>query len=161
MAGRPDSHRRAADSLGRGIPIRGRGPAGIAHMSILDFARWAGWNAGEGKRGPQLVRPETLKKLHTPVASMPERKHAAPGTPARGRYALGWGELDADWAPEPLIYHGGSNQKNLAHVWLDTKRDFALVIATNIGGSKADAALYALAPVLYAKFAGASQSTEE
>src|SRR5262245_60499980 len=24
------------------------GPAGIAHMSILDFARWAGWNAGQG-----------------------------------------------------------------------------------------------------------------
>ena len=24
------------------------GPAGNAHMSVLDFARWAGWNAGEG-----------------------------------------------------------------------------------------------------------------
>jgi len=28
------------------------GPAGIAHMSVLDFARWAGWNAGNGSRGP-------------------------------------------------------------------------------------------------------------
>ena len=28
------------------------GPAGVAHMSIQDFAKWAGWNAGEGKRGP-------------------------------------------------------------------------------------------------------------
>lgn len=36
------------------------GPAGITHMSVLDFARWAGWNAGEGKRGPKLVRPQTL-----------------------------------------------------------------------------------------------------
>ena len=32
------------------------GPAGIANMSVLDFARWAGWNAGEGKRGPHLVQ---------------------------------------------------------------------------------------------------------
>ncbi len=81
------------------------GPAGIAHMSILDFARWAGWNAGEGKREPQLVRPETLRKLHTPVISMPEKKEAAPGTPSHGRYALGWGELTVPWAPGPLLYN--------------------------------------------------------
>ena len=129
------------------------GPAGIAHMSVLDFARWAGWNAGEGKRGPKLVRPETLKKLHTPVISMPEMKAAAPGTPTRGQYALGWGALPMDWAPEPLIYHGGSNQKNLAHIWVEPRRDFAMVLVTNIGGLKADAALFALAPELYAKFA--------
>lgn len=129
------------------------GPAGIAHMSIADFARWAGWNAGEGGRGPRLVRPETMKKLHTPVISMPEKKDAAPGTPSRGRYALGWGELDVGWAPEPLIYHGGSNEKNLAHIWVDPKRDFAMVTVTNIGGAKANEALFTLAPELYKKFA--------
>jgi CubicO group peptidase (beta-lactamase class C family) len=133
------------------------GPAGIAHMSVIDFARWAGWNAGEGKRKPKLVRPETLKKLHMPVISMPERKDAAPGTPARGGYALGWGELAMDWAPEPLLFHGGSNQKNLAHIWLEPRRDVAMVLVTNISGSKADAALFALAPELYAKFAAPKQ----
>jgi CubicO group peptidase (beta-lactamase class C family) len=129
------------------------GPAGIAHMSVLDFARWAGWNAGEGKRGPKLVQPETLKKLHTPVISMPDKKDAAPGTPPRGKYALGWGQLPVEWAPEPLIYHGGSNEKNLAHIWLEPKRDFAMVLVANIGGSKANEALNALAPELYARFA--------
>ena len=129
------------------------GPAGIAHMSVLDFARWAGWNAGEGKRGPKLVQPETLKKLHTPVISMLDKKDAAPGTPPRGKYALGWGQLPVEWAPEPLIYHGGSNEKNLAHIWLEPKRDFAMVLVTNIGGSKANEALNALAPELYARFA--------
>ena len=128
------------------------GPAGIAHMSILDFAYWAGWNAGEGKRKPNLVKPETMRKLHTPVISMPERKAAAPGTPAGGRYALGWGELTVDWAPYPLIYHGGSNEMNLAHIWIDTKRDFAIVTATNISGQKANEALFALARELYTKF---------
>jgi CubicO group peptidase (beta-lactamase class C family) len=129
------------------------GPAGIAHMSVLDFARWAGWNAGEGKRGPKLVRPETLKKLHTPVISMPEKKDAAPGTPARGGYALGWGELSVDWAPQPLLSHSGSNQKNLAQIWLEPRRDFAMVLVTNMAGSKADEAFSALAPKLYAQFA--------
>jgi CubicO group peptidase (beta-lactamase class C family) len=129
------------------------GPAGIAHMSVLDFARWAGWNAGEGKRGPKLVRPETLKKLHTMVVSMPEIKDAPPGTPSHGKYGLGWGEFPVEWALEPLLYHGGSNRRNLAHIWVDAKNDFALVLVTNIAGKKAEQALFALAPELYAKFA--------
>lgn len=129
------------------------GPAGIAHMSILDFARWAGWNAGGGKREPKLVRPETLRKLQTPVITMPEKKEAAPGTPSHGRYALGWGELTVPWAPDPLLYHGGSNGMNLAHIWIDRNRDLAIVTATNISGPKADEGLLALARVLYTQFA--------
>jgi CubicO group peptidase (beta-lactamase class C family) len=130
------------------------GPAGIGHMSVLDFARWAGWNAGEGKRGPALVKPGTLRKLHTPVVSMPERKEAAPGTPAKGRYALGWGEMPMEWAPEPLIYHGGSNTMNLAHIWIDPRRDFAMVTMTNSGGPQANEALFSLARELYGRYAG-------
>jgi CubicO group peptidase (beta-lactamase class C family) len=129
------------------------GPAGIAHMSILDFAHWAGWNAGEGKRGPALVKPETMRKLHAPVISMPEKKDAAPGTPSGGKYALGWGEVTVDWAPGPMLFHGGSNTMNLAHIWVDTKRDFAMVITANIGGQKANQAFFALAKELHAKFA--------
>ena len=129
------------------------GPAGIVHMSILDFALWAGWNAGEGKRGPALVKEDTMRKLHSPVVSMPEQKDAAPGTPPGGRYALGWGELPVDWAPYPLLYHGGSNTMNLAHVWLDTKRNFAMVIMANIGGQNANNAFRALAKELYGRFA--------
>jgi CubicO group peptidase (beta-lactamase class C family) len=65
------------------------GPAGTAHMSVLDFARWAGWNAGRGKRGPTLVQPETMQKLQTPVVQMPKKHDGAPGTPTRGKYARG------------------------------------------------------------------------
>ena len=128
------------------------GPAGIAHMSILDFGRWAGWNAGEGKRGPGLVKPETMLKLHKPVISMALKKDAAPGTPSHGSYALGWGEVTVDWAPDPLLYHGGSNEKNLAHIWIDRKSDLAIVTVTNIGGQKANEGLLALARELYVKF---------
>jgi CubicO group peptidase (beta-lactamase class C family) len=129
------------------------GPAGIAHMSVLDFAAWAGWNAGEGKRGPALVRPETLRKLHTPIITIPDKPGAKPGTPKQGKYALGWGELTVDWAPNRLKSHSGSNTKNLAQIWLDPQRDFAMVLVTNIGGEQADQAFQALAPELYKKFA--------
>jgi CubicO group peptidase (beta-lactamase class C family) len=128
------------------------GPAGNAHMSILDFARWAGWNAGEGKRGPKLVRAETLKKLHTPVISTPPKMNPRPGTPSHGKYGLGWGEVQVDWAPEPLLSHGGSNGKNLAFIWVEPKRDFAMVLMTNVGGEKADQALYALSRELYGRY---------
>jgi CubicO group peptidase (beta-lactamase class C family) len=126
------------------------GPAGIVHMSVLEFARWAGWNAGEGKRGPKLVRPETLKKQLSSVISF-EIKNAATGTPSSGKYGLGWGEAAVDWAPEPLLTHTGSNNMNLAQIWIESGRDFAMV--TNIGGAKADKGLKALARELHAKFA--------
>jgi hypothetical protein len=125
------------------------GPAGTGHMSLLDFAKWAAWNAGEGRRGPRLVRGETLRKLHTPVISMPDRPDAAPGTPSRGKYALGWGEVTFAWAPEPFVYHGGSNQKNLAHILLQPKQDLGMVLVTNVAGAKADRAFHALAEQLY------------
>ncbi len=128
-------------------------------MSVLDFATWAGWNAGEGKRGPTLVHPETLRKLHTPIISIPDKPGAKPGTPKQGKYALGWGEITMAWATSRLITHSGSNTKNLAQIWLDTQRDFAIVLVTNIGGEQADQAFHALAPELYKKFAPTSSTS--
>jgi hypothetical protein len=127
---------------------------------VLDFARWAGWNAGEGKRGPKLVRPETLTKLHTPVISF-EVPNAAPGTPSGGRYALGWGEVKMEWASEPLLEHAGSNTMNFAQIWVEPKRDFAMVLVTNIGVSTADAALHTVARELYAKFGPPKRGGED
>lgn len=128
------------------------GPAGTVHMSVLDFAKWAGWNAGEGRRGPALVRPESLKLLHAPVITAPERPDAPPGTPARGEYAMGWGTVEIDWAPRPLVHHGGSNGMNLAHIWLDPEQDLAMVVVTNISNPKANEALFTIAKQLYSKY---------
>lgn len=127
------------------------GPAGTVHLSIPDFAAWAAWNAGEGRRGPALVRPDTLRKLHTPVISIPA-SDAAPGTPARGGYGLGWGVLTMPFAPEPFLAHAGSNTMNLAMVMLQPARGFGMVLATNVGGKGADAALRAVAADLYGRF---------
>ncbi|CAN5453147.1 hypothetical protein BH11PSE11_BH11PSE11_02770 [soil metagenome] len=128
------------------------GAAGGAHMSVRDFARWAGWNAGQGKRGPALIKPETFKKLHTMVTILPPAPNAAPGTPHGGKYALGWGELAVTWAPYPILYHGGSNSRNLAHVWVDPKRDVAMVVMSNIATKDANEAFFALAGELYKLF---------
>lgn len=125
------------------------GPAGIAHMSVLDFARWAAWNAGEGRRGPALVRAETLKKLHTPVVAIADKPDAPPGTPHGGRYGLGWGQVEVAWASAPLLTHNGSNGMNLAAIWVEPGRDAAMVLLTNIASPQADAGFLALAEQLY------------
>ena len=128
------------------------GPAGTVHLSVLDFAAWAGWQTGAGKRGPALVPPETFRRLHAMVISMPPRPDAPVGTPASGRYGLGIGEVKLPFSPEPFLFHGGSNQMNLAYIMLQPKYDFALVMMTNRSGDKADAALKALSAALYKQY---------
>jgi CubicO group peptidase (beta-lactamase class C family) len=128
------------------------GPAGTMHMSVLDFAKWVAWHAGEGKRPPALVSTEIVKKLHTPVIGTGVREDAPPGTPKTGKYALGWGEVTVDWAAEPVITHTGSNTMNLALAMFWPEKDFGFVIMTNIAGTAADEALRKLAAELYTAF---------
>ncbi len=128
------------------------GPAGTVHLSILDFAAWAGWNAGEGRRGPPVVRPETVRKLHTKIIDTPPKPGAAPGTPSQGGYGLGWGIATLPYSPEPFVTHTGSNGMTLAFIMLQPTRDFAMVLATNVGGTKADQALKGVAQQLYGRF---------
>ena len=75
-----------------------------------------------------------------------------PGTPQTGKYALGWGEVTVDWAPEPVITHTGSNTMNLALAMFWPESDFGFVIMTNITGTAADEALRKLAAELYKSF---------
>lgn len=127
------------------------GPAGIAHMNVADFATWAGWNAGEGKRGPALVKPETLKRLHQAhiKTEIPKPK---PGTPKSGSYALGWGLSKFDWTDKPVLTHNGSNSMNLAMILVDVDNDAGIVAVTNFPGDKADAALLEAAKELYGRY---------
>jgi CubicO group peptidase (beta-lactamase class C family) len=123
------------------------GPAGVAHMSLLGAARWAGWNAAQGRRGPALVSAASLQRLHTAVIA------TDPDQPAGDRYALGWLLVQPPWASGTLLMHAGSNTRNLAHLWVDPVRDLALVLLTNVAGPKADEALSELAPLLNRQFA--------
>jgi CubicO group peptidase (beta-lactamase class C family) len=130
------------------------GPAGIAHMSVLDFARWAGWNAGRGKRGPNLVKPETMKKLQTAIVSMPLPEKPQVGTPSGGKYALGWGEMIFDYSPNPIIIHAGSNGMNFALIEIDPEKDFAVVVLTNVASPKSSDGARAIVKILFEKYEG-------
>jgi CubicO group peptidase (beta-lactamase class C family) len=130
------------------------GPAGLAHMSILDFARWGGWNAGQGKRGPALVSADTLKKIQAPHVKTPEIRNPPPGTPTTGNYAFGWGIVKFAWTATPVLTHNGSNSMNLAKILVDPDKDFAVVATTNFPGPKAEAALNEAVEKLYRQYVG-------
>jgi CubicO group peptidase (beta-lactamase class C family) len=116
------------------------GPAGTAHMSVLDFATWAGWNAGGARRAPPLVAPATLARIHRAHVSTGKLPNPPPGTPQQGEYALGWGVLKFDWARNPVLQHNGSNSMNFAKILVDEPADVAVVVLTNFPGPKAEAA---------------------
>jgi len=107
------------------------GPAGSAHMSVLDFAAWAGWNAGRGKRGPALVKPETRAAIYRPRTTVAKLASSGPGTPKEGQYACGWGVVKFDWTSGPVLTHNGSNSMNLAKILVDPDHDLGVVVMTN------------------------------
>jgi CubicO group peptidase (beta-lactamase class C family) len=133
------------------------GPAGTVHLSLLEFASWAGWQAGEGKRGPHLVSPETMQRMHRRVVDMPKQEGAATGTPGSVAakdmgYALGWGLVTLPYSRTEFVFHGGSNGKNYALIQLQPGFDFAMVLTTNIVVPKVDEALRKLGAALYASY---------
>ncbi len=131
------------------------GPAGTVHMSVLDFATWAAWNATEGRSGPALLKPETIAKLQAKVVDMPPRPDAPVGTPSSGGYGLGWGTVSLPFSPEPFVFHGGSKNTNLAYIVLQPRHGIGIVTMTNISGPKANDALMAITGILYKRLAPA------
>lgn len=124
------------------------GPAGNAHMSVIDFARWGGWNASGGT-APQIVTSATLGEIHRAHVQTPKMPNPPPGTPGEGEYAFGWGLSKFDWADYALLSHNGSNGMNLAKILVDTKTGLAIATVTNQPGSEADRALSDVVQALY------------
>ncbi|GGJ34737.1 serine hydrolase domain-containing protein [Neoroseomonas lacus] len=125
------------------------GPVGGVHLSILDFATWAGWHAGAGRRGPVLVTPDTLRRLHTKVIDIPPDPNAPPGTPAAVGYGFGWVYGTLPYTHGTVMLHTGSNGLNKAKVLVQPDKDFAMVVATNRDDAHSDEALTALQEALY------------
>ena len=71
----------------------------------------------------RLLKPATFRFLHTP----------APGT----NYGGGWLVVDRSWAGGRALTHSGSNTMWYCTVWVAPARDFAVLVATNLGGDAA------------------------
>lgn len=120
------------------------GPAGTAHMTIGDWAKFVAAHVrGDPAREARLVSPEMYAKLHTPVDG----------------YAMGWGVAARAWAKGGregdkgiVLTHAGSNTMWFCVAWLAPERDFAVLIATNMGGKAAEKAADEAAGTLIGAF---------
>ncbi len=102
------------------------GPAGTVHIALKDWLLFA-QDQLEGVYGRgKLLKPESYRKLHTPVS---------------GVYALGWGtKLSPDGTPT-IITHSGSNGYWLADVKIMPKKRMIFLIAMNAGDEGANTAV--------------------
>jgi D-alanyl-D-alanine carboxypeptidase len=108
-------------------------PAGVAHASLQDVARFARAHlSGElGKAG--LLSPKSFHRLHTPLADA---------------WGMDWMVSTRDWAKGRWLYHSGSNGRWFACLTLAPDVDFAVFAACNapqeIGDHACDQAAWAL-----------------
>jgi CubicO group peptidase (beta-lactamase class C family) len=102
------------------------GPAGTINLTLKDWALFA-QDQLDGEHGHgKLLKPETYRKLHTPVT---------------GNYALGWGVKLGDNGVPVLLTHTGSNGFWVADVRIMPKHDMIFLIATNSGDEAANQAV--------------------
>jgi CubicO group peptidase (beta-lactamase class C family) len=102
------------------------GPAGRINITLRDWARFAqdqlDGELGQGK----LLKPETYRLLHTPVAD---------------HYALGWGVLLDAHGARSLLSHLGSNGHWLAQIRISPRERWVELIAMNAANKDANEAM--------------------
>jgi CubicO group peptidase (beta-lactamase class C family) len=103
------------------------GPAGTVHCSTPDWARFAGLHLAGAQGHGKLLKVSTFRALQTP--------------PAGFEYAGGWVACERTWAGGRALCHSGSNNAWFATVWLAPARNFAILAATNQGGTVAQTAV--------------------
>jgi CubicO group peptidase (beta-lactamase class C family) len=109
------------------------GPAGRAHMSVGDWARWIQAVLRAEAGGPSPWKPATAGILTAPRVAVS----------ATDGYALGWATTTRSWASPTrrVLTHDGTNLMNYAVAWLAPDAGFAVILVTNQGGADAAAAL--------------------
>lgn len=98
-------------------------PAGTVHCSLEDWAAFVALHLTEKRGKSPLIKPATLKKLHTPLEGQ--------------EYSLGWIVTQRPWGGGEVLTHAGSNNSWYAVVWAAPTRNFAVLIVTNQGGPEA------------------------
>ena len=126
---------------------------------VIGPAGWRTCPSSTSRPGRRECRPRPLRAAARQArddrqAADEGRRHAAEAGRA-GRHAVvgwlrpGWGTVSLPFAPEPLVFHGGSNNMNLAYIVLQPKQEFGLMTMTNISGPKANEALMAITELLF------------
>lgn len=99
------------------------GPAGTVHCSIGDLAKYAAWQLRGARGKGTLLKAAAFQKLQTRFKK-------------EGEYAYGWVVGYHDWAAGDTLSHGGSNGTFMTAIWLAPKKDFAVVVCANLGGTR-------------------------
>jgi CubicO group peptidase (beta-lactamase class C family) len=100
------------------------GPAGTVHCTLPDWAQFAVLHREGAREQGKLLKPATFRMLHTP--------------PSGKDYACGWVVATKPWGGDsPTLWHNGSNTSWFATISIAPARDFAVLIATNVGGGSA------------------------
>lgn len=106
-------------------------PGGAVHLQMRDWAKYisahiAG-HRGLDRFGAELLSPEGWRELHTPMTG---HGHS---------YGGGWIVTRRGWAAGPggtgiVLTHNGSNNSWFAVAWVAPEIDYAILVATNVGG---------------------------
>lgn len=99
------------------------GPAGTAHASLGDWAKYAALHLDALRGKPRILKKESFDRLHS--------------DPFKQEYGFGWAQADRDWADGKMFAHDGSNGRWYAMVILAPKKNTALLVATNAGSDAA------------------------
>ena len=125
----PWGHREDGTPLDPGDPQSDNppaiGPAVSVHASLRDWARFVGLHLDAGDELDYLSA-SSYRTLQTPL----------PGSEA----ALGWFVTERPWGGGAVLNHAGSNTMWYVVVWMAPLRDFAVLVATNQGGDRAEKA---------------------
>lgn len=101
------------------------GPAGSIHTTLPDWSRFVAAHL-RGERGDQrFLKTATWKRLHTS------------GGNGWG-YSPGWEVSEQDWAGGTLLRHLGSNGFWVAEASIAPRKDFAVLIVTNVADDAAE-----------------------
>lgn len=104
-------------------------PAGRTHLTLRDWAKYVSLHLrGEREGGSGLLKPETVRRMHTPPDGA-----QGPGSD----YAMGWGRPTRPWGGGAVLTHNGSNTMWFAVTWVAPEKDFAVLVTCNQGGDVA------------------------
>lgn len=101
------------------------GPAGTVHCPTNDLNKYLSMHMNGFNGSDSIIKATTFEKLHT----------AYPGQ----TYTYGgWFRLERKWANGPILTHSGTNENNMAYVWLAPKKQTSYFGFANLGGDQKD-----------------------